>query len=335
MKQKLVSMISVLAYWSGVTHFFYWLNRDRKRIITFHNVLPEELFKRDLTNAVSDSEESLRAIIRELKKGFRFSTDLRDPKTLTVTFDDGYLNQYAIAGKVLQEEGVPAILFLAGELLDNHDPEKALTIDLLLHWTEHAPCGDYHLQLPTGETTFTLEAGDRRQIWREVLQPIYMADTTHRGRKLLRQLDAQYSLKTILTTLPEAYKKLRLTGISSHELDDLRERGWTIGWHTRSHSPLSSLPLSEQRDEITPPPGFKDAPFSYPYGWEGAVGEEAIQLAQACGYPCAVSNTLESKTLIGDFFLPRIALLSEKYRLHFQLCGLEYFIKTRKRFPKA
>ena len=99
MKRKLVKYFAVFAYYSGLCALFYWLNRKAKRIITFHNVLPDAMFRGGVANGVSTSLSCFEKILDECRKRFEFSTDLFDAKTLTITFDDGYRNQYSTAFK--------------------------------------------------------------------------------------------------------------------------------------------------------------------------------------------------------------------------------------------
>ena len=335
MKQRLVNFLALMAYWCGIDALFYKLNRKSKRIITFHNVLPNGLFKRDLTNGVSDSETSFRSIIREVGKRFPYSVDIEDSGSVTITFDDGFLNQYEVAGRILQEEGdIPAIIFAAGDVLDNRIPTNVIVVDRLLHWTAYAPSGEYDFPY-CKERKIILSEHNRGKIWMKYIRPAYIADSDGRGANVMGTLDAQYAMDRILDALPAEYRRLRLTGISSAQAEELRRRGWKIGWHTKSHYPLSSLRESEKRLEIAPPDGFKDVVFSYPYGETLSVDAEAIEIAQECGYPCAVSNLPTENYLTGKYFLPRMALPYDKYRLHFRLSGLESYIKTRKLLPVA
>ena len=117
-------LVAILAYYTGLDRLFYWLNRRAKRILTFHNVLPDELFARNIANGVSCSASEFRTVIRELKRKWKFSTDLFDPATVTITFDDGYLNQYEVAADILK--GSAALCFvlfgLIGYLTVSKDP---------------------------------------------------------------------------------------------------------------------------------------------------------------------------------------------------------------------
>lgn len=332
MKRLFVKLATALAYFFGIDAIFYNLNRHAKRIITFHNVLPAELFKTNLTNAVSMSDKDFRLVVGEIAKRFNFSTDIDDATTATLSFDDGYLNQFEIAGRILQEMGnIPAIVFVAGNLIGNDDPGQALVVDKLLHWLAYAPNGEYSL---FGHK-FTLNGSNRNDAWDDPIRPAYAADVATKGESILRELDAQHPFSSILATLPQDYKRLRLTGMSAKEIDDLRSRGWKIGWHTHSHYPLASLGHDEKVNEITPPDGFGNVPFSYPYGGMSLVDDESVAIASSCGYPCAVSNVCGDVDAPAHslFFLPRLALPADKYRLHFILSGAEHFIRHWRLLP--
>lgn len=328
MKRRLLTIIARLSYFTGIDAIFYWLNRKAKRIVTFHNVLPEHLFKPDLTNGVSLSEEGFRFVIREIGKQFNFSTDLDDPRTATITFDDGFLNQYEVAGRILSEEGdIPAIVFVSGDVLGNNVPANAITVEQLLHWTAYAPAGDYSLN----GAMFTLsDDASRKEAWVKVVRPAFAADKTSKGRDTLAALDSQAPIADIFEHLPSEYLRLRLSGISWTQIEELRSRGWLIGWHTKSHFPLSSLMHDEKISEITPPTGFRDVVFSYPFGETLSVDSESIRIARECGYPRAVSNLSITNPLCGRYFMPRMSLPTDKYMLHFRLSGAEHFLRTLK-----
>lgn len=48
--RRIACWIAYAAYWTGIDALFYWLNRKAKRIVTFHNVLPQGLWRKDLAN---------------------------------------------------------------------------------------------------------------------------------------------------------------------------------------------------------------------------------------------------------------------------------------------
>lgn len=294
MRHKLVETLAFLAYWTGVDALFYWLNRKAKRIVTFHNVLPDALYRYDLANGVSNSESGFRLIVEEITKRYRFSTDVWDAKTCTITFDDGYMNQVEIAGRVLGEMGIPAILFIAGELIGGKGP---LLVDQLLHETESV------------------------EKWAKEVWPAL------RERKV-EGVGLQW-----MEGFSSEYRRLRLTGANEDQLNELRARGWKIGWHTWRHLPLVSLSEDEVRKELSCPAEYRGEVLSYPFGNPEEVGDAAIRVAKELGYPCAVSNTHAAGAKHGRYFLPRMDLLPNKYMIHFELSGAKFWMMTRRLLP--
>ena len=338
MKSRLIRAVAVLAYYCRLDAFFYWLNRKAKRILTFHNVLLDSLFRAGIANGVSNRLSDFERIIDECAKRFKFSTDLFDVSTLTITFDDGYRNQYTTAFKALQKRGIPAYLFVAGNVSRVEREERVervggLVVDLLTHWIDNVPAGSYKLDFEGGQT-YTITDENRLAIWSQAIWPAFMADAAGKGRTVLDACNRAYPIDKVLAMLPEEYIRERLSGITAEEREEMRKAGWQLGWHTQSHYPLAKLGEAELKEELDSPPEFKRVCLSYPYGNPVEVSETAIKLAEELGYPCAVSNTNEATP--SRFFLPRMALLpdKDKYRLHFQLSGLEYFIKHRKLWPR-
>lgn len=145
MKAKIIKIIAVICYYSGLVKLFYRLNRHSKRIVTFHNVIPANLLPKGKKIGLVDTEDEFENKIIELSRYFSFSNDLRDAKSITITFDDGYKNQFEIAGRILEHLGnINATVFVSGAVL-NCNSENALTVDLLMHWIELAPEGEYYI----------------------------------------------------------------------------------------------------------------------------------------------------------------------------------------------
>lgn len=315
MRQMISRVVSVLVYWCGIDALFYWLNRKAKRIVTFHNVLPQGLWRKDLANGVSHSLNDFKTIVRECGKQFSFSTDLRDARTITLTFDDGYHNQFEYAFKALRDLGIPAYVFVS------KIKEGGLLIDRLLHWVSNVPVD-------------LIPDGDRLRYWTKEIWPRFVADRAARGETVFRELDAKWPYAKIEESLSADYRRERLSGISTAECEEMRAAGWEIGWHTRSHYPLNGLSRDELRNELDCSSEFKGVCFSYPYGNPVEVGDEAVGLVRELGFPCAVSNCNTAElNATSRFFLPRMALRANKYDLHFELSGAKLFLRTRRLLP--
>lgn len=322
-------LIAILSYYLGLDALFYFLNRKRKRILTFHNVLRDDIWRYSLANGVSCCEGDFRKVVKECSRWFRFSTDLCDAKTLTITFDDGYLNQYTTAFGVLKELGIPAYLFVAGDVRNG-----VLTVDKLLHWIAEVPAGEYEVEFNGERRRFAVsDLWSRVGFWIDWVWPKFKLDAGSRGTKLFEAFDSVYPYERIMETLSEEYRRQRFGSISDAQLDEMREQGWKIGWHTKSHYPLSQLPEAEVETELAAPDSYRSVCLSFPYGEDESVGGNALRIAERLGFPCAVSNTLVSPNNSSMFFLPRTSVSADKYLLHFELSGLKHFLKRRKLLP--
>lgn len=328
MKFVVVGIVAWLAYWLGLIELFYWLNRRAKRILTFHNVLPDELFIKGIANGVSNRLSDFEKIIDECSRRFRVSTDILDANTITITFDDGYKNQYTTAFKSLRVRGIPAYIFVSGECLAG----RSLCVDLLTHWISGVPQGRYVCKAPLARE-IEINDKNRSRIWSKILWPAFLADADNFGKNVIDACDGAYSIERILAELPCKYREERLTGVTREQCCEMRKVGWKVGWHTKSHYPLKYLDSERLKRELDAPEEFRDTCFSYPYGNSAEVGDFAIEIVRSYGYPCAVSNTNIEAANKSLYFLPRMSLPVGRHRLHFRLSGLEYFIKHRRLLP--
>lgn len=303
------------AYYLGLDALFCFLNRHAKRILCFHNVLPDELFRSDLSAAGVMKLSDFERIVRECKKLFPITTDVMDPKSLTLTFDDGYRNQYTVVYKCLKTLGVPACVFVSGQ------KDEPLVIDIIDHWNLLAPAE---------------VVGDRSRFWNEKIWPVYQRDWKGRGREAIAYCDKLHPISSAFEKMSPEYRAQRFGYITEGELDEMRRDGWLIGWHTRSHYPLAYLPASELEGELTPPDKrMLSLCFSYPYGVESQVGLDAIACVKALGYPNAVSNTVYSTLNTTLHFMPRLQVPADKYRIAYELSGLGHFMRTKRLLPRA
>lgn len=333
MKNRITLIFAVLCYYCGIDSLLYYLNRKSKRIITFHNVMPENLLPEGKKIGLTETEETFAMKIREMEKHFTLSADVDNSRTLTITFDDGYRNEYEIAKKYAPN----GIIFVSGKVMNNTEPSKTLTIDLLMHWMELVPEGKYIVDYATMVKRVLEVTSDNRQwLWQKVLWPSFVADAETMGHGLLVALDKVYPIKDVLAKCSPEYLRLRLTGFSQEELDNIKKDEWLFGWHTQEHFPLAALSSEQKEMEISlsAPEWMKKTVLSFPYGEMQSVDECCLQIAKLAGYPCAVSNLPYPNSMSGRFFLPRMTLSDNKYLLHLELSGAKYFIQSRKLLPQ-
>lgn len=334
---SITKLVASVCYYLQLHKIAYFLNRRRKRILTFHNVLTDDVFDDTVANGVSCSFSQFKFIIDEVSKYFDFSLDLNDPKTVTVTFDDGYQNQVNVAAPYLYSKRIPAYLFVSGQLIYmsdiNEKKYNPLTIDLLLHWVSYVPNGIYNACLNGINKEIEIFSDNRLKVWSSIIWPAFMEDSKMKGFSLLNALDKAYPINRIIEALPLKYVKQRLSGISVAQIGDLTKYGWQVGWHTYSHYPLSKLSSEEKIKELTPNEYIESKVLSFPYGGPMEVDEECLSIAQKLGYSAAVSNVNVVSRMTGEWFRSRMALNPDPVMLHFELSGLKYLIKYRRLLP--
>lgn len=314
----------------------YALNRGRKRVITFHNVLDDDIFERNTANGVSCSLSSFKSIIDEVSKVFKFSLDLDDPTTVTITFDDGYNNQVEIAAPYLISKGIPAYLFVSGQLINentNNLSSGALVIDKLLHWVSYVPEGEYMISIDGAKLKIEV-AANRNKLWSESIWPLFLADTEHKGETVLSALNEAYPVSSIFEALDQKYIRQRLSGVTTQQLSNLKKNGWQIGWHTQSHYPVALLTQKERLSELTPNPMCDSVVFSYPYGGAKDADAASVEILKSQGFRTAVSNINIGNGHLGSWYRSRMSLPADRYLLHFELSGLKYLLKYKKLLPK-
>lgn len=330
MKNRLTYLIAWLGYWLGVDRLFYALNHRCKRVLTFHNVFPDHLNQKDDGGGMSLRVSDFKRIIAEVGKVYSFSADLDDYNTATITFDDGFLNQYEVASEALGE--IPAVLFVAGRNIDRDDPFAAPAVDLLTVWLANVP-PDALMRLAK---SLRVEAPTNRlRFWIEVVRPLYVADAAHYGCSVVDRCEAIYPFAQVFGKLGVDYLRLRLGGITTQQLNDLRARGWKVGWHSANHFALAAIPDNLKMHEFDAPPEIKKVPMSYPYGELQSVSEKDIACARSAGFPSAYSNLPEINRRQGRYFLPRFTVGGNKIMLHFHLSGFRHFLKHRKLLPRG
>lgn len=319
--RRLPRTVEVLAYWTGVMAIFRRLNRDAKRVLTFHNVIPDVMCACDMASGVTLPASRFEELIVRLKRRYAFSADFDDPRTLTATFDDGYRCQFETAGDILSRHGVPAVVFASGNVMSADGPERALVVDRLLYWTSYAPL--------TALSSFAgVEVKSRAEFWHGFMNPAYRQDAEERGEGVFRRADAIFPFAEVVASLNPEMARLRLTGPDRECVERLEGLGWKVGWHTKTHFPLACLPDAEAERELTPDnPACLDLPMSYPYGEPGAVSARDEEIARAKGYRGGLSNLSCANDRESDFFMLRFTPTGDKIEDEAMLSGFRYFLE--------
>lgn len=321
---------------TGFTRLCYFFNRNRKRVIAYHNVIPDKFFDDSLHLSHSMKESSFRAQLQVMRKRLKISTDIEDVKSITLTFDDGYLNQYKIASKVMDRYNMKGYFFCVEDLISKGNP---ILMDMLQYWVSYVEEGTYKLE----ELNITLELRDeesRKLQWNKISDLLNSGVTQENVEE---EFEKAYSFKAIKGP-NEKFLKLRFAAIPKSSLKEMKEKGHYIGAHSAHHRRLSLMSEEQLKEEIDT---CKDARgttfntnvFAYPYGSKDDISPAVVDIIAKAGFTKAFAYSngpLKGEFQYNKYFMPRMFLsdTSDKDLIDFTLSGAKHFIAFKRLLPK-
>ena len=280
------------------------MRRARHHTLIFHRVLREP----DPMSPGEPTADWFRSLVGMLAANFqiislheavrRAATGDLSGQTVSITFDDGYADNFTVALPILQALDVPATFFVASGFLDG----GRMWNDSIIETVRRLGEGRHEIDGP-GTGHFDLTDWDSR---RKAASAIITAWKHLPLAERQRRVDALAGrVKELPGDLMLSTGQLRALAGSS---------GVTIGGHTRTHPILASLDDSHARDEIEN--GKLDLEdklqqelslFAYP---NGRLGQDYraghADLVRDAGFQAAVATdwgTLDANT--DPFRVPR------------------------------
>src|SRR5206468_10295080 len=198
-----------------------------------------------------------------------------EPRSVAVTFDDGYVDNYTEASRILTALGVPATFFLTTDrIAEPIEYWWDVLEETLLSPAVKRPAA-LDITLPDGRRTFPMRTADE---WETAHTAIYHAivGAPSAVRDQVIRTVAQWSGRRSAERPPHR----RMT---VEEIRELAARdGHAIGAHTARHLMLPRQPVSVQRQEIDESrrvlETLLDRPvrsFAYPFG---AFSDETVRI---------------------------------------------------------
>jgi len=208
-------------------------------------------------------------------------------RSIIITFDDGYEDNYTNAFPLLKKYGLPATIFATGDA----NPSEEIWIDQLMQ---------------------VADPGERR--YQELFEQLKQLTTAERTR----QIQELCHKKSVTPTVRSDYRRLNV-----EQLREMINSGLiTVGGHTISHSKLSKLSIDEQENEISRNAGFIASlgsqsiiPFAYPFGSRLDFTAETIGIVKRF-YPIAFAAYRGRIKKNADLYrIPRFAVKDEDEKL--------------------
>lgn len=321
--------------YSGITKLFYILNRNRKKIICYHNIIPDKYFSDNINLDYAIKESNFRSHMDIITKKFNIGLDLYDSSKITITFDDGYLNQYLLGSKILDEYNINGYFFYCASLLDKQD---TLLIDKIQYWIDYVKPGKYNNK----KYKLNLDISDKQSRRIEIKKINQLLENKISIEEVCNLLDEMYKFDSI--ELPKEFYTLRFTPINKINLEDMKKNGHKIGAHSSLHKALSDLTEEELEEDISKCRSLLDngiyntKTFCYPFGSEIEVSNKVMEKVKEKGFKNALSFVNDDfKRNNNNYFIPRMSLpdTNDEYLIDFILSGTCYFMHNYKLFPKV
>lgn len=282
-------------------------------ILTYHSILPEPLpfpisqhlsaerFAKQISYLANNFRcVSLTTLVNELSLG------VIKPYTITVTFDDGFHNNYTTAFPILKQYQVPATIFVPTQYIGSNK----------LLWPEHLAC----VLALSNQTTVDILGRSFPLNTPEERATAYRALT--RSFKTIHPDDIDAEIEHLMQRMRLSREEVEQSSIYS----SLRMLDWPeiaelldsklieIGSHTISHRRLHQLSTEEALYEIVESRRHLEQRigkvkwFAYPYGGrEDDFTDEHRNMAIQAGYKAiatCIAGTINKDSSV--FELPRL-----------------------------
>ena len=211
------------------------------------------------------------------------------PKSILLTFDDGYADNLKVALPILESLDAQALFFIATSNIDTNKELWWDELERFLLSNTDLP-GTLDLKIEQSTYHFSTSSFQQRKETYNQLHPL-IKYVDHNKRKMI--LDQM-----------RAWAKLSENGRDTHRLmtwDEVkqisRSRSAVIGAHTVNHVPLSILNYEDQLTEIkTSKEQLESAIekpvnyFSYPYGSRKDFNDQTVAVTKQCNFLLGFAN---------------------------------------------
>lgn len=256
------------------------------------------------------------------------SDDDLPPRPVSVTFDDGYLDNLQTAAPLLARFKVPATMFLTTGYFSAKREYWWDELDRLILGPGSRPellqvkhrGRAYSWNAGTGQTSSATECERPWRAWETPSEPRQALYQSVYDLLAPLSLEEKHSVLNQIRDWAGINVEVRSNyrTLSESEARELaKQPGIEIGAHTVSHPVLSSLPRAEQQREIELSKsrleslvGRPVTSFAYPYGKRFHYSNATTALVKECGFACGCSNfwgVVTTRT--SRFELPRIQAL--------------------------
>lgn len=293
-----------------------YLIPDGYVIYLFHGVIPEQVHQvRNYTKKHLTRDEFRQQITQMCGKGTAVSMqDIVDatnrneplpPYAFSVTFDDGFENNYSVAAPVLDEAGVPAMYYITTGFIESNNTSWIDQIEFAFE-----KVSSFTFQNPyDANQSFVCDSPESKITALTEIRKFVKQSSSINSVEFAQKSLEQLKIEDIEI---DPHLDQKMSWQQAAELD--RHALFTIGGHTHTHPILSFLSPDELQDELDTSLSLlqkhlqRDIPhYSYPEGLAHCYNDDVIHALQTRGVICS-PTAIHGDNRLGDslFHLNRI-----------------------------
>lgn len=311
-------LFGIVIFCSGFLHLYRWIKSLNKKqevtILVYHRVQEYHEESNFDASIISASPKNFEEQMRFLSTNYnvisfdRFIEHIQNKtrlpeKSVVITFDDGYKDNYRNAYPILKKYGLPATVFLTTGYLDN------ITIpwwDKVAYIINETECTDFEL---TGFGRYSLKTDIQKVEAIHSIQEKLKKIKEEEKNLLIRKLEDILNVE-----IPEDLG--RELFLSWDEVREMSKGGISFGAHTVTHPILTKVSTEKAKEEIVESKeriekelGKPVKLFAYPNGEINDLNNHIKEILKDNGFTCAVLSIYGTNDLKSDpYELKRIRI---------------------------
>ena len=304
MRKQVGIILAAFFYYCGLIALARWRMKRKRQsliILNYHRATGGDLRRHLLYLRRHYRIMHLEEALEELYDTRREHKSKQDQRTmLTLTFDDGYHDNYTHAFKLASELHIPITIFLIPGYIDSGKPFWWLEGNRLASLTqvEKVKIQEYVYQLERSE--------EREKLAQTIDDHLRQAQSVAEREEFLSHL---YKALMISMNTKEQDEARPLTW---EEIYEMEKSGWvSFGAHTMNHPILVNLTDTEEvkyevgecRRVLEQHLQHSIRSFAYPIGRLEHIGDETVQAVREAGYSWAVTTVNGVSTSQSDPYL--------------------------------
>ena len=292
MRKQIGVIAAAFFYHSGLLELARWRMQRRGQtliILNYHRATGGDLRRHLLYLRRHYRMLHLEEALEELYSSHQGkSKQNRDRRTLlTLTFDDGYYDNYTHAFPLVRELQVPITIFLIPGYIESGKPFWWLEGKRLANLTQ------VEKVIIEGNTYQPQQPSERDRLAQAIDSQLFHATSVAEREAFLDKV------RDALAISPEETTEEAVRPLTWSEIREMEQSGWvSFGAHTMHHPILSYLADPEEvkcevcncQRELSQHLGHPVRTFAYPVGKLEHIGEEGLRAVQNSSYSWAVTT---------------------------------------------